>query len=310
MSSAPQTLGSQFWLRNSHPTSVKCACNPAPAVRVSNRHWMGLEIPVTHTKQNHITFSKRHSNTLLSTQNPPQIFWNSIPFQHEYVTRVTAGRPIESMTKGQALNDDVLLLQRILDGDEEAFTLLYRRKHPAIFRFALHMSGNSALAEDVTQEVFMTLIRDASRFDPERGTLGGFLYGIARNHLRRRWEQDRNSVPLPETADELDVILTTGPAARQINAGANVTAFPAPRDEFAAGECVARVRQAISTLPENYREVVVLCELDELSYEAAAELLECPVGTVRSRLHRAKSILMEKLREPRPTRKISAMGRR
>jgi RNA polymerase sigma-70 factor (ECF subfamily) len=310
MSSAPQTLGSQFWLRNSHPTSVKCACNPAPAVRVSNRHWMGLEIPVTHTKQNHITFSNRHSNTLLSTQNPPQIFWNSIPFQHEYVTRVTAGRPIESMTKGQALNDDVLLLQRILDGDEEAFTLLYRRKHPAIFRFALHMSGNSALAEDVTQEVFMTLIRDASRFDPERGTLGGFLYGIARNHLRRRWEQDRNSVPLPETADELDVILTTGPAARQINAGANVTAFPAPRDEFAAGECVARVRQAISTLPENYREVVVLCELDELSYEAAAELLECPVGTVRSRLHRAKSILMEKLREPRPTRKISAMGRR
>jgi RNA polymerase sigma-70 factor (ECF subfamily) len=310
MSSAPQTLGSQFWLRNSHPTSVKCACNPAPAVRVSNRHWMGLEITVTHTKQNHITFSKRHSNTLLSTQNPPQIFWNSIPFQHEYVTRVTAGRPIESMTKGQALNDDVLLLQRILDGDEEAFTLLYRRKHPAIFRFALHMSGNSALAEDVTQEVFMTLIRDASRFDPERGTLGGFLYGIARNHLRRRWEQDRNSVPLPETADELDVILTTGPAARQINAGANVTAFPAPRDEFAAGECVARVRQAISTLPENYREVVVLCELDELSYEAAAELLECPVGTVRSRLHRAKSILMEKLREPRPTRKISAMGRR
>src|SRR5580704_7849836 len=310
MSSAPQTLGSQFWLRNSHPTSVKCACNPAPAVRVSNRHWMGLEIPVTHTKQNHITFSKRHSNTLLSTQNPPQIFWNSIPFQHDYVTRVTAGRPIESMTKGQALNDDVLLLQRILDGDEEAFTLLYRRKHPAIFRFALHMSGNSALAEDVTQEVFMTLIRDASRFDPERGTLGGFLYGIARNHLRRRWEQERNSVPLPETADELDVILTTGPAARQINAGANVTAFPAPRDEFAAGECVARVRQAISTLPENYREVVVLCELDELSYEAAAELLECPVGTVRSRLHRAKSILMEKLREPRPIRKISAVGRR
>ena len=214
------------------------------------------------------------------------------------------------MTKGQALNDDVLLLQRILGGDEEAFTLLYRRKHPAIYRFALHMSGNSALAEDVTQEVFMTLIRDAGRFDPERGTLGGFLYGIARNHLRRRWEQDRNSVPLPETADELDVILSTGPAARQNGVGANVTAFPAPRDEFASGECVARVRQAISTLPENYREVVVLCELDELSYEAAAELLECPVGTVRSRLHRAKSILMEKLREPRPTRKISAMGRR
>jgi RNA polymerase sigma-70 factor, ECF subfamily len=212
------------------------------------------------------------------------------------------------MTRGPVLNDDALLLRRILDGDEEAFTLLYRRKHPAIYRFALHMSGNSALAEDVTQEVFMTLIRDASRFDPERGTLGGFLYGIARNHLRRRWEQERSSVPLPETADEIDRIIASGPAANS-RGGGNVTAFPAPRDEFAQVECVTRVRQAIATLPENYREVVVLCELDELSYEAAAELLECPVGTVRSRLHRAKSILMEKLREPRPIRKISAVGR-
>src|ERR1700678_3527738 len=149
--------------------------------------------------------------------------------------------------------DEGLLLRRMVAGDEAAFTLLYRRKHPAIYRFALHMSGNAALAEDVTQEVFMTLIRDAKRFDPARGTLGGFLYGIARNHLRRRWEQERNSVPLPETADEVDVILTSGPAARQNSAGANVTAFPAPRDEFAAGECVARVRQAISTLPGNYR---------------------------------------------------------
>ena len=94
------------------------------------------------------------------------------------------------------------------------------------------MSGNSAMAEDVTQEVFITLIRDAGRFDPERGTLGGFLYGIARNHLRRRWEQDRNSVPLPETPDEIDVIVASGPGP-QNSLGGNVTSFPAPRDEFA-----------------------------------------------------------------------------
>ena len=93
------------------------------------------------------------------------------------------------MIKVSELNDDALLLRRMMAGDEDAFALLYRRRHPAIYRFALHMSGNAALAEDVTQEVFMTLIRDASRFNPERGTLGGFLFGIARNHLRRRWEQ-------------------------------------------------------------------------------------------------------------------------
>src|SRR5579863_4167987 len=118
------------------------------------------------------------------------------------------------MTRGTELIDDGLLLRRMIAGDEDAFTLLYRRKHPAIYRFALHMSGNCSVAEDVTQEVFMTLIRDAKRFDPARGTLGGFLFGIARNHLRRRWELERNAVPLPETADELDAMLSRYHAGR------------------------------------------------------------------------------------------------
>ena len=207
-------------------------------------------------------------------------------------------------------------------GDEGAFTLLYRRKHPAIYRFALHMSGNAALAEDVTQEVFMTLIRDAKRFDPERGTLGGFLFGVARNHLRRRWEQERHSVPLPESADELDVIMSRSSAVQMGGRngasgngngngnghGADGSAYLLHRDDFAALENVTRVRQAIATLPENYREVVVLCELDELSYEEAAAALDCPVGTVRSRLHRARAILVEKLRDTQPVRRASAVG--
>ncbi len=219
--------------------------------------------------------------------------------------------------------DEGLLLRRMVAGDEAAFTLLYRRKHPAIYRFALHMSGNAAIAEDVTQEVFMTLIRDAKRFDPGRGTLGGFLYGIARNHLRRRWEQERNSVPLPESADELDAIMARSKASGRNGTssygngngnghgngnGAGISAYLLHRDDFATLENVNRVRQAIATLPENYREVVVLCELDELSYEDAAAALDCPVGTVRSRLHRARAILVEKLRDVQPMRRASAVG--
>jgi RNA polymerase sigma-70 factor (ECF subfamily) len=223
--------------------------------------------------------------------------------------------------------DEGLLLRRMVAGDEAAFTLLYRRKHPAIYRFALHMSGNAALAEDVTQEVFMTLIRDAKRFDPARGTLGGFLFGIARNHLRRRWEQERNSVPLPESADELDAIMARSKLSGKNGSssygngngnghsngngngnGAGVSAYMLHRDDFASLENVQRVRQAIATLPENYREVVVLCELDELSYEDAAAALDCPVGTVRSRLHRARAILVEKLRDTQPVRRASAVG--
>jgi RNA polymerase sigma-70 factor, ECF subfamily len=226
------------------------------------------------------------------------------------------------MTRGTELIDDGPLLRRMMAGDEDAFTLLYHRKHPAIYRFALHMSGNCAVADDVTQEVFMTLIRDAKRFDPARGTLGGFLFGIARNHLRRRWELDRNSVPLPETADELDAMLSRYSSGRSNGshhasengngnghgAGAGVSPFPIHRDEFVSQENINRVRLAIATLPENYREVVVLCELDEMSYEDAAAALDCPVGTVRSRLHRARALLLEKLRDAQPVRRASAVG--
>jgi DNA-directed RNA polymerase specialized sigma24 family protein len=90
--------------------------------------------------------------------------------------------------------------------------------------------------------------------------------------------------------------------------GLGVSPFPVHRDEFVSQENVSRVRHAVATLPENYREVVVLCELDEMSYEDAAAALDCPVGTVRSRLHRARALLLEKLRDAQPVRRASAVG--
>jgi|SRR5579862_7621181 len=209
---------------------------------------------------------------------------------------------------------DALLLRRMAAGDEDAFAEVYRQKHPAIYRFALHMTGNASVAEDVTQEVFMALIRDPKRFDPARGTLGGFLFGVARNHLRKRWEQDRRLVAFDGDPDELR---GGGPAGRGVLSGNGNgshghpplrSALPASPgwDEFASVEAIGRVRQAVSTLPENYREIVVLCELEEMSYEEAAAALGCPVGTVRSRLHRARAMLVEKLRETRAVRRIPA----
>jgi RNA polymerase sigma-70 factor (ECF subfamily) len=221
------------------------------------------------------------------------------------------------MNKAIEINDDGLF-RRMLAGDEEAFTLLYRRKHPAIYRFALHMSGNSAVAEDVTQEVFMTLVRDAKRFDPKRGTLGGFLFGIARNHVRKRWERDRRSVPLPDETGEkghagFKVMSGSasgnGTGANGNGAGSRNNVFATAaraHDDLESLETVERVRQAIATLPENYREVVVFCELEEMGYEEAASALDCPVGTVRSRLHRARALLLEKLREPELVRGSAA----
>jgi RNA polymerase sigma-70 factor, ECF subfamily len=219
------------------------------------------------------------------------------------------------MNAASELTMDEGLLRRIVAGDEVAFTLLYRRKHPAIYRFALHMSGNAAVAEDVTQEVFMALIRDAKRFDPARGTVASFLFGVARNQVRKRWEQNRRLVPLGDDGDHSETGAARNGSYENIHAGVSAYkngngngAYPAGYDEFASRETIGRVRQAVRTLPENYREVVVLCELEEMSYEEAASALGCPVGTVRSRLHRARTMLLEKLREPQIARRATAVG--
>lgn len=218
---------------------------------------------------------------------------------------------------------DESLLARMLDGDEEAFTLLYRRRHPSIYRFALRMSGNHAVAEDVTQEVFMALIRDGGRFDAARGSFAAFLYGIARNHLHKRWEVDRRLLPSGLGGEEIGSSeapaapgngrlrvttesehwagsLRTGSRESGANRGSGVPA------EFLARETVERVRRAVAELPENYREAVVLCDLEEMSYEDAAAALGCPIGTVRSRLHRGRAILLEKLEEPAIARRAPA----
>ena len=215
------------------------------------------------------------------------------------------------MTQTSNSTDD-RLLRRMRAGDEDAFAHLYREKHPAIYRFALHMSGSATVAEDVTQEVFMALIRQPQRFDPRRGTLNGFLFGIARNHLRKRWEADRHLVSFASNADDLDELLLTASATNRRNGNRNghaTTGMPAPaQDEFASTEAISGVRQAISTLPENYREAVILCELQEMTYDEAALALGCPVGTVRSRLHRGRALLLEKLRDAHPARRTSAVG--
>jgi RNA polymerase sigma-70 factor (ECF subfamily) len=174
-------------------------------------------------------------------------------------------------------SSDKELLRLMQNGDEVAFVLLYRRCHAGIYRFLLQMCGSPALAEDVTQEVFLVLIRGTESFDPDRGSLNAFLYGVARNQILHRLRRERFYVPL-----EVD-----GPAEQQSDSK--------PLEELTRTEMVDTVRKAVLSLPERYREVVVLCDLEELSYVESAEILGCAVGTVRSRLHRARSLLLEKL---------------
>lgn len=171
------------------------------------------------------------------------------------------------------------LLRRMIAGDEEAFVLIYRRLNGAVYRFALHMSGSPEIAEEVTQETFLALIRSSRDYETTRGPLVAWLLGIARNLVRRAIGAIRETEGIEESSFAADVTGTCD-------------AF----NDLSRRETIEAVRQAVLSLPAAYREVVVLCELQEMEYRDAASILKCPIGTVRSRLHRARTMLMVKLR--------------
>src|SRR5262245_46479532 len=143
--------------------------------------------------------------------------------------------------KQRALATDEQLVSWSAAGDEEAFTTLYRRRQASVFRYAFHMCGRDDVAEEVTQDVFVTLIREPGRFDMRRGSVLSYLLGIARNHVLRVLEQDRSYLPVSD--DD-----ATEPAGYEVDVLEQLT-----RDET-----IAAVRRAILTLPPVYREAVVL----------------------------------------------------
>jgi RNA polymerase sigma-70 factor (ECF subfamily) len=172
---------------------------------------------------------------------------------------------------------DETLLRQSAGGDEKAFLTLYRRRQAGIYRFALHMSGSASMAEEVTQEVFLAVIRDGKRFDESRGTAAAFLFGVARNHVLKLLQRSRAYIGLDaESAAE-------PPASVDV------------LSDLTRAEAVENVRQAVLELPAVYREAVVMCDLQEMSYADAAEALRVPIGTVRSRVARGRAILAQKL---------------
>lgn len=175
---------------------------------------------------------------------------------------------------------DEELLPRIAAGDRAAFAELFRRRQAAVYRFALHLTGSPATAEDVTQETFLAVMRDAGRHQPGRASVLAWLCGIARNQARRRLEREHRLVALPAEDEQGE---ETG----------SVT--PDPLGDMTRAENIEAVRRAVLSLPLPYREAVVACDLQEMSYADAAEALGCAVGTVRSRLHRGRALLGARL---------------
>ena len=176
-----------------------------------------------------------------------------------------------------ASNDrvDMRLLAEIVAGVEQSFVELYRRRHNDVYRFVFAMAKSRSFAQDVTQEVFLNVLENASRFDSEKGTVRAWLFGCARHvtldrlRLERRWTDD-----MPADLGTLD-----------------------SDERLLADQRVERLHAAIARLPLEYREALVLFELQELTYAETATVLDCPIGTVRSRLHRGRVLLATMLDE-------------
>lgn len=172
----------------------------------------------------------------------------------------------------------------MLGGDAKAFEALYDRRQGGIYRYALRMTGSESIAEDVTQEVFLSLMRDHSDYQQSRGTVKSYLYGMARHRLLRLLDREKTLVSFGGTDSAIE------DAARD-----HLHSAHDPFMDLARDEMIDLVRQAVLSLPAHFREVIVLCHLQEMNYADAAEVINCPIGTVRSRLARARTLLGGKL---------------
>jgi RNA polymerase sigma-70 factor (ECF subfamily) len=151
------------------------------------------------------------------------------------------------------------------------FQAAFDQHKDAVYRFAWRMSGSAAAAEDITQDVFVGLLRHPDRFDPARGALRAFLLGIARNVALKRWRAEHRYEPLD---DDAEVVV------------------PVDLDRGEVGEIVGRAVRALGPLQ---REVVILAEYEGLTLAEIARAVDADVGTVKSRLHRARENLRRAL---------------
>jgi RNA polymerase sigma-70 factor (ECF subfamily) len=174
------------------------------------------------------------------------------------------------------------LLSRMKQGDEAAFVALYRRHRDAVYRFALLYCGSAAAAADVTQDTFIHFIGNPNQYDPTRGAIGAWLCGVARNMARKQFRH-REDATDPATLQD-DALLDEARIDRDT-----------PLDRVLRSEAAEEVRHALAGIAPHYRDVLILCELSELTYAEAAQACGIDIGTVRSRLHRARAQLAQRL---------------
>ena len=171
------------------------------------------------------------------------------------------------------------MLQRAVEGEQAAFRELYDRYRQPIFRFAYRLLGSVEVAEDITHDCFLSLIRKPENFRPERGSLKTYLYAAARNLAFKHFRTTGREAEMEQVAEEPRESRRREPLRRLL-------------DE----ELAAQVREALFRLPALQREVVILFEYEGLSLSEVAEIAGTDVGAIKSRLYRAREGLRRSLR--------------
>lgn len=191
-------------------------------------------------------------------------------------------------TTNTATDTDTELLRQLRCGSAAAFQALYRRHQGPLYRFAVLRCGSPGTAADVVQEVFMGLLTDAFKFDPLRGALPNFLFGVARKlilkHEQPRLREQYLAADAPDQAE-----------ADEDEAPNDASLDHEPLARLLSDEAAEQVRRAIALLAPHYRDVVILYELHELSYLEIAEICQIDLGTVRSRLSRGRAAMAKRL---------------
>lgn len=166
---------------------------------------------------------------------------------------------------------DERLLERASRGDETAFLLLYERYRNRIFSFAYRMLGSGELAEDVTHDCFLSLIKQPGRFDSSRAALGTYLYAAARNLALKHFRNNLKEITFDDVGEEVLPVCFEGPLRQLLNE-----------------ELATVIREAITSLPPLQREALILFEYEDLSLAEIAKIVSADIGTVKSRIHRAR----------------------
>jgi RNA polymerase sigma-70 factor, ECF subfamily len=175
-------------------------------------------------------------------------------------------------------NTDELLLERAGAGDPAAFIQIYERHRTAIFRFAYRLSGSVEVAEDITHDCFLSLIKKPENFQPGRASLRTYLLSAARNLWLKQLKNSGRESAMDELSDDQFIAIDKEPLRRLLD------------DELSL-----KVQEAVSSLPPLQREALVLFEYEGLALSEIAGMVGTDVGAVKSRLFRARERLRNAL---------------